>query len=149
VGLARTTTAKVAIVSMAAVVVSGTVLSISSASAHGRREATKVVVHTWRIRWPAKHRSRYWVLQMPEPAAGARSGHIYVNGFQVDAPTFARSADNIVACAHRDPAFASGTLHRAVGTIYALVVLTSGGCVPPGPSVAGTVTKVKVSLTLH
>jgi hypothetical protein len=85
---------------------------------------------------------------MPEPLAGARSGHIYVNGFQIDG-TFPNSADNIVACAHRDPAFASGTLHRAAGTIYALVVLTSGGCTPPGPSVAGTLTRVKVVLTLY
>ncbi len=85
---------------------------------------------------------------MPEPLAGARSGHIYVNGFQIDT-SFARSADLIVACAHRDPALASGTLHRAAGTIYALVVLTSGGCTPPGPSVAGTLTRVKVVLTLY
>jgi hypothetical protein len=85
---------------------------------------------------------------MREPSAGARSGHIYINGFRVDT-SFTRSADYIVACAHRDPAFASGVLHRSYGTIYALVVLTSGGCTPPGPAVAGTLTRIKVVLTLY
>jgi hypothetical protein len=140
--------AGVAILLLIAVVASATLL-IPASLAQGKRQRARTVVRTWTVRWPARHRSRYWVLQMPEPLAGARSGHIYVNGFQVDAPTFAKSTDNIVACAHRDPAFASGTLHRAFGTIYALVILTSGGCVQPGPSVAGTLTRVKVVLTLY
>jgi hypothetical protein len=141
------TVANAAMVASATLAASGTLLI--PAPLASQRASVKTVTRTWTVRWPARaHQSRYWVLTMPEPSRGARSGHIYVNGFAIDS-TFARSADNIVACAHRDPAFASGTLHRATGTIYALVVLTSGGCVPPGPAVAGTLTRVKVVLRLY
>jgi len=138
---------KIATLALVLMMASAT-LSIPASLAQGDRMGARTVVRTWLVRWPAKHRSRYWVLQMPEPLAGARSGHIYINGFQVDT-SFTKSADFIVACAHRDPAFASGTLHLAAGTIYTLVVLTSGGCTPPGASVAGTLTRVKVVLTLY
>jgi hypothetical protein len=103
----------------------------------------------WWVRWPAgSGRSRYYVLTMPEPSRGARSGRIYVNGYDIDT-SFSRPYDDIVACAHRGPSFASGTLHRATGNIYALVVLTTGDCVPPGPSVAGKLQQVNVVLRLY
>lgn len=122
-------------------------IAIPASLAQGQRAGSKTLVRTWSIRWPARaHQSRYSVLPFQEPSGIVRRGHIYVNGFQVDT-TFSRSADFIVACAHRDPAFASGTLHRATGAIYALVVLTTGGCIPPGPSVAGTRTGVKAIIT--
>jgi hypothetical protein len=140
----RGCSAKLGLVAVATILA---VAAIPTSVAARDRAQTKTITRTWFVRWPAPNRSRYWVLQMPEPLNGARSGHIYINGFQIDT-TFARSTDYIVACAHRGPAFASGTLHRATGTIYALVVLTGGDCLPPGPSVAGTLTRVKVVLIL-
>ena len=125
----------------AVVVLAAVALSIPTASAD-RGAGVKKVTRTWFLRWPAvAHRSRYWVLQLPEPHGSVKRGFIYLNGSKIS--TTFPGFDFIVACAAREPAYASGTLHRAVGRIYALVVLTTGGC-SPGPSVAGKLARVKV-----
>lgn len=136
--------ARTASLVLAAIVVAVAV-SIPAAHAH-RASSSKTIVRTWYVRWPASaNRSRYRVLTLKEPFGFVRSGHVYVNGFRVDS-SFLRPSDWIVACAHRGPAFASATLHRANGTIYALVVLTTGECAS-GPSVAGKLARVKVVIT--
>jgi hypothetical protein len=84
------------------------------------------------------------VLSFPEPFGAIQNGRIYVNGSRVNSRF--PGSDWIVACAHRGPAFASGTLHRATGSVYALIVLTTGEC-GGGPSVAGTLARVKVVIT--
>jgi len=126
-------------------IIAAVLVSIPAAHAQQTRRSTKTIVRTWSVRWPATtNRSRYWVLPFPEPSGAIERGRIYVNGSRGD--TRFPGYDFIVACAHRVPAFASGTLHLATGTIYAFVVLTTGECVG-GPSVAGKLARVKVVVT--
>jgi hypothetical protein len=133
-------TALLALAAMVAVVA----VSISTAKAE-QASSSKTIVRTWSLRWPATpDRSRYRVLSVPEPIGTIQRGLIYVNGSRVNSRF--PGSDWIVACAHRGPAFASGTLHRPTGTVYALVVLTTGECLG-GPSVAGTLARVKVVIT--
>jgi hypothetical protein len=120
-------------------------VSIPAAQAH-RAIGSKTVSRTSYVRWPAvPGRSRYSVLRFTEPNGNIRRGDVYVNGSRVTSP-FPSPYDYIVACAHRVPAFASGTLLRATGSVYALVVLTTGECVD-GPKVAGMLQRVKVVVT--
>jgi hypothetical protein len=125
-------------------------VAVSIPAAHAQRATgSKTLVRTWYVRWPTVDHSRSWVLKFQEPFGVLKSGHIYVGGYSVDLrANFPEATDWIVACAHRGPAFASGTLHAAAGSIYALVVLSSGECAG-GPKVAGTLQRVKVSVTYN
>jgi hypothetical protein len=125
--------------------VGAVVLTIPAAHAQRSSQAKKIV-RSSSVRWPKiPGRSRYSVIPFTAPTGIIQRGDIYVNRFRVNS-SFKNPSDWIVACAHRGPAFASGTLHHATGTIYALIVLTTGQCFGGDP-VAGTLARAKVVVT--
>jgi hypothetical protein len=120
-------------------------LAFLSAGAAGANEsaATRTVVRTFVLRWPAKPgQAASFVRRVPEPSGHVKRVRVFVNGNEVGP----EPSDYIVACAHRAPSFASKAWLGEGSWIYVLIVLETGDCVD-GPTVAGRPVAARVAIT--
>lgn len=103
------------------------------------------ITRTFVLRWPLRNgQQTAFTKAIPVGSATVKSvSVVFPGGARVDQdPEF----DYIVACAHRDPAFAKLAWLQESSTLWLTIVLEMGGC-HPGPTVGGHYARVTVTVT--